>query len=61
MNRRKKVYGIISFPRRNKTSFNQMIFEDYTEYKRLFQSERIHFIAANDVNVIDKYNVAITN
>lgn len=61
MNRQKRVYGIISFPRRNKTSFNQMIFEDYTEYKRLFQSERIHFIAANEVNVIDNYNVATTN
>lgn len=44
------VYGIISFPRR-KAAFDQTIFEDYTEYKKLYESEKIRFLATNHVIV----------
>ena len=47
-----EIYGIISFPRK-KTAYDQSIFSDYSEYKRLYKSERIHFIPANDVYIID--------
>ena len=46
------VYGIISFPRK-KTAYDQSIFSDYSEYKELYKSEKIHFIPANDVYVTD--------
>lgn len=42
-----KVYGLISFPRRKKVAFDQTIFEDITEYKRLYKAEHIHFFATN--------------
>lgn len=44
-----RVYGIISFPRHNKVGFDQTIFEDITEYKRLYKTEHIRFFASNDV------------
>lgn len=46
-----KVYGLISFPRRKKVAFDQTIFEDITEYKRLYKAEHIHFFATNEVVV----------
>ena len=49
-----KVYGLISFPRRKKVAFDQTIFEDITEYKRLYKAEHIHFFATNEVIVSDK-------
>lgn len=33
-----RIYGIISFPRRNKASFNQTTFDDVTDYKKLHQN-----------------------
>lgn len=44
-----RVYGIISFPRHNKVGFDQTLFEDITEYKRLYKAEHIRFFASNDV------------
>ena len=52
------IYGIISFPRK-KTAYDQSIFSDYSEYKELFKSEKIHFIPANDVYVIDDITLNI--
>lgn len=49
---KQEIYGIISFPQK-KTAYDQSIFSDYSEYKRLYKSEKIHFIPANDVYVID--------
>ena len=49
-----RVYGIISFPRRNKVSFNQTIFDDATEYKKLYQRHRICFFPTNNVYIVDK-------
>lgn len=52
------VYGIVSFPRRNKTAFNQTIFDDYTEYKKFYQEHKIHFYATNEVTVEDSYKLS---
>lgn len=52
--RRQCVYGIISFPRRNKVSFNQTIFDDATEYKKLYQEYRIRFFPTNNVSIVNK-------
>jgi len=48
---KQRVYGIISFPRMKKLSFNQTLLEDYTEYKRLYKQERIHLLITNEVTV----------
>lgn len=53
-----RVYGIISFPRRNKLSFNQTIFDDATEYKKLHQRYRIHFFPTNNVSIVDEKKLA---
>lgn len=45
------LYGIMSFPRRNKVAFNQVIFDDYTEYKQLYKQHKIHFFPTNEVVV----------
>lgn len=49
---KQEVYGIISFPRK-KTAYDHNIFSDYTEYKRLYKSEKIHFIASNNIYIIN--------
>lgn len=49
-----RVYGIISFPRRNKASFNQTIFDDVTEYKKLYKKYRISFFPTNDVFIVNE-------
>lgn len=59
IDKKKVVYGIISFPRKNKISFNQTIFDDYTEYKHLFKSEKIRFFATNQVTIADKYQLNV--
>ena len=46
-----KIYGIISFPRKRKTGFNETIFTDYTEYKRLYTEYHIHFYPTNTVQI----------
>lgn len=51
---KQRVYGIISFPRRNKLSFNQTIFDDATEYKKLHQKYKVRFIPTNSVSIIDE-------
>ena len=48
---RQKIYGIISFPRKKKTSFNETIFSDYAEYKKLYTEYRIHFYPTNTVQI----------
>lgn len=54
---KQRVYGIISFPRMKKLSFNQTILEDYTEYKRLYKQERIHLLITNEVTVVSEGKV----
>lgn len=49
-----RVYGVISFPRKNKVSFNQTIFDDPTEYKRLHQKYKVHFSLTNSVSIADE-------
>ena len=49
-----RVYGIISFPRRNKVSFNQTIFDDATEYKKLHQKYKVRFFPTNSVLISDE-------
>lgn len=49
---KQRIYGIISFPRMKKLSFNQTLLEDYTEYKRLYKQERIHLLITNEVTVV---------
>lgn len=49
-----RVYGIISFPRKNKVSFNQTIFDDVTEYKRLHQKYKIRFFPTNGVSIVNE-------
>lgn len=48
------IYGIISFPRKNKTAFDQTIFDDVTEYKKLYQKYKVHFFPTNSVYVFDE-------
>ena len=47
---KEKVYGVISFPRK-KTAFNDLLFADPIEYKKWARDYRIHFFAANKVQV----------
>lgn len=54
---KQRVYGIISFPRMKKLSFNQTLLEDYTEYKRLYKQEKIHLLITNQVTVVSKGKV----
>lgn len=56
--KRQRVYGIISFPRRNKVSFNQTIFDDVTEYKKLYQKYRVSFFPTNNVFIVDEKKLA---
>lgn len=49
-----RVYGVISFPRKNKVSFNQTIFDDATEYKRLHQKHKVRFFPTNSVSIVDE-------
>lgn len=51
---RQLVYGIISFPRRNKVAFNQTIFDDASEYKRLHQRYKVRFFPTNNVLILDE-------
>ena len=48
-----RVYGIISFPRKKKVSFNQTIFDDASEYKKFHQKYRINFLPTNNVCIVD--------
>lgn len=57
--RQQRVYGIISFPRRNKVSFNQTIFDDVTEYKKLHQKFRICFFPTNSILIVDEKKLAV--
>lgn len=54
MGKRQRAYGIISFPRKNKISFNQTIFDDVTEYKALYQKYKIHFLPTNHVSILNE-------
>lgn len=49
---KERVYGVISFPRKNKVSFNQTIFDDVTEYKRLHQKYKVRFLPNNSVSIV---------
>ena len=51
---KQRVYGIISFPRRNKVSFDQTIFDDATEYKKLHQKYKVRFFPTNSVSILDE-------
>lgn len=51
---KERVYGVISFPRKNKVSFNQTIFDDVTEYKRLHQKYKVRFLPTNSVSIVDE-------
>lgn len=53
------IYGIISFPRKNKTSFNQTIFDDVTEYKKLYRIYKVHFCPTNSVSVFDEKKLTV--
>ena len=50
---KQRVYGIISFPRKNKVAFNQTIFDDASEYKRLHQRYKVRFLPTNQVSILD--------
>ncbi len=54
-----RIYGIISFPRRKKVAFDQTIFEDITEYKRLYKTEHIHFFATNEIIANDAFVLSL--
>ena len=51
---KQRVYGIISFPRRNKVSFDQTIFDDATEYKKLYREYKVRFFPTNSVSILDE-------
>lgn len=48
-----KVHAVISFPRRNKTAFNEMIVGDLIEQTRLFKEHKIYFVATNKMAIRD--------
>jgi|WetSurMetagenome_2_1015567.scaffolds.fasta_scaffold215485_2 hypothetical protein len=50
-----RVYGIISFTRRNKTSFNDYILGDIVEQTALRKKYHILFYATNKVSIEDKH------
>lgn len=51
---KQRVYGVISFPRRNKVAFNQTIFDDATEYKKLYKKYKVHFLQTNCVSIVNE-------
>lgn len=57
---KQRIYGIVSFPRK-KVAFDDTIFQDYNEYKQLYKTEKIHFIATNEIKVIDNYTISLTS
>lgn len=57
---KQRIYGVISFPRK-KVAFDDTIFQDYNEYKQLYKTEKIHFIATNEIEVIDNYTIGLTS
>ncbi len=50
---KQSIYGIISIPRKNKVSFNQTIFDDPSEYKKLYHQYKIHFFPTNCICIIN--------
>lgn len=56
---KQRVYGVISFPRRNKVAFNQTIFDDATEYKRLYQRYKVRFFPTNCVSIVNEKEMTI--
>jgi len=54
-----RVYGIVSFPRKNKVSFNQTIFDDFTEYKKNYQKYKVHFLLTNSASIINEKKLTI--
>lgn len=56
---KQRVYGVISFPRKNKVSFNQTIFDDVTEYKKLYQKYKIHFFLTNSISILNSKKIKI--
>lgn len=55
---KQRIYGVVSFPRK-KVAFDDTIFQDYNEYKRLYKTEKIHFIASNEIEVIDDCTIGL--
>lgn len=49
---KEKVYGIISFPRRNKVAFNEYFYRDNYELTKWVKSYGIHLIASNEIDVV---------
>lgn len=53
-----RLYGIISFPRR-KTLFDENLFSNYTDYKRMYKREKIHVFVANNIYVINEKQLSV--
>lgn len=53
-----KIYGIISFPRRNKTAFNEYIYRDNHELTRWVKDYGIHLIASNEIYIKDNRTIS---
>ena len=54
------IYGIISFPRQRHINFNDTIFTDILETKRLKHFTRINYYATNEVDIIDDLHLRPT-
>ena len=50
---KEKVYGIISFPRRSKTAFNEYFYRDNYELTKWVKNNGIHLIASNEVDIVN--------
>lgn len=61
VNPKQNIYGLISFPRRNKLCFDQTIFEDYTVFKKMYKGNKIHLMISNTVTVNDSNKLIITD
>lgn len=53
------IYGIIGFPRKKKLNSNLTIFDDFSEYKRLYKEHKIHFFATNEIKVVDCKTISV--
>lgn len=53
-----RLYGVISFPRR-KTLFDENLFSNYIDFKRVYKQEKIHVFVTNDIFVVDEKQLSV--
>lgn len=55
---KQRIYGIISFPRKEHLSANQTRLIDRYEYRELHKTEKIHLLISNELDIKDKQYIS---